>query len=289
MNDRFLYYHKPGSKRDNILVSICILSYNSISYIKRLIECLLNQTDYRFEIIISDDCSIDNTVLFAKNLILESKDLPNGGIKIYKARKNFGIVNNSKFLLEESAGKYFKLLAADDMIAPNYVEVLLGHDNCNTDIFISDLKFIKNKKIKNIPERKKIFFQFLDLKREEQINMLATINILNASSVCVKRECLEKINAYSYYPVRNIEDWETWFRLWRKGFSYKFSKKTFSYYEISNPSSVDHSFNFSKVKDKFFLCLRFIKLNNKNPKIIFKLIINFLRLIKLIILKSLNS
>ena len=47
--------------------SVIIPTYNSENYIKRAIESLLNQTYRKFEVIVSDDGSSDNT----KN-ILES-------------------------------------------------------------------------------------------------------------------------------------------------------------------------------------------------------------------------
>lgn len=289
MKNRLLFFKKPGLFQDNIQVSICILSYNSKYYVERLIKSLLKQTDPRFEIIFSDDCSIDGTIDLVKRLIINSKFIPNGGIRLYKARKNFGIVRNSKFLLDESCGKYFKLIAADDMIAPNYVEVLLRKDIKETDVFISDVKYIHNNKIIDQPERVKRISRFLNSKKDEQLKMLSISNPLNASSIAVKKECLININAYNYWPVRNIEDWETWFRIWSQGYDYKFSKKTFSYYELGNIKSVDKRLNFSSILDNTYLKIRFIKLNSRNFKSIFTLILDLFRFYKYILIRKIKD
>ena len=46
---------------DKPLVSYCIVSYNAEKFIQEAIESALNQDYYPMEIIISDDCSTDNT------------------------------------------------------------------------------------------------------------------------------------------------------------------------------------------------------------------------------------
>ena len=289
MKNRLLFFQKPGKSKYNIQLSICILSYNSKNYVERLIKSLLNQTDPRFEIIFSDDCSHDGTIDLVKRLIINSKFVPNGGIRLYKARKNFGVVRNSRFLLDESCGKYFKLIGADDMIASNYVEVLLGKDIKEADIFISDVKYIYNNNVIDQPDRKKRISQFLNLRKKEQLKILSISNPLNASSIAIKKECLINIDAYHYWPVRNIEDWETWFKLWCKGYDYKFSEKTFSYYELGNIESVDKRVNFSSIIDKTYLTIRFIKLNSRNFKSIITLILDLFRFLKYALIKNIKN
>ncbi|EFJ1025956.1 glycosyltransferase, partial [Escherichia coli] len=43
-------------------VSVCVITYNQAKYIKQCIESLITQDcDFDYEIIVSDDCSTDNT------------------------------------------------------------------------------------------------------------------------------------------------------------------------------------------------------------------------------------
>lgn len=283
MGNRFLFFQKQGLEIKKLKLSICLISYNSSFFIERSVRSLLKQSNNRFELIISDDNSEDNSIEIAKNLIINSKQLPEGGIKIFKARKNYGIIKNSKFVLNNSKGEYFKLLAADDMLAENYVEELFNQDASSTDVFISDIKFTSNNKILHCPERNSRIYKFLNLNRNEQIHLLSIQNPLNASSITVKKSCLCEINAYSYWPVKNIEDWETWLRIWIKGYNYQFSNHTYSIYELNNPNSVDRGLNMSKFIDIFFITIRIIKINYRNFKLISILLINLMRTFKLVL------
>ena len=58
---------------DKPLVSYCIVSYNAEKFIQEAIESALNQDYYPMEIIISDDCSTDNTYEVIKNVTSEYK------------------------------------------------------------------------------------------------------------------------------------------------------------------------------------------------------------------------
>ena len=50
------------SNKDNIQVSVCVVSYNQENYIAECLESLVTQqTSFKFEIIVGEDCSTDNT------------------------------------------------------------------------------------------------------------------------------------------------------------------------------------------------------------------------------------
>ena len=55
------------------LVSICIPVYNGANYIDETINCCINQSYKNIEVIVSDNCSTDNTVELIKkyNIINE--------------------------------------------------------------------------------------------------------------------------------------------------------------------------------------------------------------------------
>ena len=53
-------------KITKILVSVVVITYNSGKYVLETIESTKTQTYQSIELIISDDCSTDNTVTFAE-------------------------------------------------------------------------------------------------------------------------------------------------------------------------------------------------------------------------------
>jgi glycosyltransferase involved in cell wall biosynthesis len=92
-------------------VSICTITYNHGSYIKEAIESFLNQkTDFEYEIIISDDCSTDNTLD-----IIESYALKNPGkFRIIKHDQNIGMIPNFKEAIDACRGDYVAICEGDD-------------------------------------------------------------------------------------------------------------------------------------------------------------------------------
>ena len=45
----------------NVTISVILTTYNSSKYLKKSVESILNQTYKKFELIIVDDCSTDDT------------------------------------------------------------------------------------------------------------------------------------------------------------------------------------------------------------------------------------
>jgi glycosyltransferase involved in cell wall biosynthesis len=92
-------------------ISICIISYNQDKYIERAIErALMQQCNCTYEIIISDDCSTDNTAA----IIAQYATKYPGLIKAYYAEKNLGMLQNWVKALKLCTGKYIALLEGDD-------------------------------------------------------------------------------------------------------------------------------------------------------------------------------
>ena len=51
------------NKKNDILLSVCMVSYNQEQYVRDALDSILMQkTDFAYEVIISDDCSKDKTV-----------------------------------------------------------------------------------------------------------------------------------------------------------------------------------------------------------------------------------
>lgn len=94
------------------LVSICSTTYNRENYIGQALESWLAQkVNFEYEIVISDDCSTDNTVAVIEEYI---KSNPTITIRLLKAEKNLGFVPNSVKVYENAVGKYIAHCDGDD-------------------------------------------------------------------------------------------------------------------------------------------------------------------------------
>ena len=95
-------------------VSIAIPVYNGERYLTESLLSALGQTVQPRAVTVFDNCSTDRTVELARRL------LPATSIRV--AASNQGAVENFNRSLEDSQGKYFLWLAADDRLHPRHLE-----------------------------------------------------------------------------------------------------------------------------------------------------------------------
>jgi glycosyltransferase involved in cell wall biosynthesis len=110
---------------DQPLVSIIIPMYNSELYIAETINCALNQTWKKIEIIIVDDGSTDDSLKIAKKFECDSVIILRQPNKGASAARNLG--------LENAKGYYIQFLDADDLLSLNKIESQVKLLNNNTE------------------------------------------------------------------------------------------------------------------------------------------------------------
>jgi len=98
-------------------VSVCIPVYNRPEYVKETIESVLAQTFKDFEIIVSDNCSTDNTFDVVKSYA--AKD---SRIKLYRNQSTLVACSNINLSILPARGEYIKPLFSDDKLAPTCLE-----------------------------------------------------------------------------------------------------------------------------------------------------------------------
>ena len=91
-------------------IDILMATYNGEKYLKEQIESILNQTYSNFRLIVSDDCSTDNT-----RMILEEYQEKDNRIEIYYQDKNLGYIKNFEFLLNKVENNFYMLSDQDDI------------------------------------------------------------------------------------------------------------------------------------------------------------------------------
>lgn len=99
------------------LVSILMPAYNAEKYIGEAIESILNQTFKNFELVISDDCSTDNTWG-----IIQEYAKKNRRIIAYRNRKNIKSCLNYIKAMNLAKGRYLAIMDNDDISYPDRIE-----------------------------------------------------------------------------------------------------------------------------------------------------------------------
>lgn len=100
--------------------SVVIICYNQGKYIGETIESAVSQSVVPYEVIISDDCSSDNTW----EIIQEYKNRYPDIIKPYQNEKNIGLYPNFNSALKRITGNVLSLLGGDDFFNEGLFENL---------------------------------------------------------------------------------------------------------------------------------------------------------------------
>lgn len=122
-------------KSDIPAVSVCMISYGHEKYIEEAINgVLMQECDFEIELILSNDCSPDNTDAIIQNIL---KNHPKGNIiKYFKHEKNLGMMPNSVFALEQCNGEYIASCEGDDFWTDKFklqkqVDFLRNNTDCS--------------------------------------------------------------------------------------------------------------------------------------------------------------
>lgn len=102
------------------VISIIMACYNSEQWIKETIRCVQAQTFPDWELLITDDCSSDNSVA-----LIKEEQKTDSRIKLYTSAKNRGAGKSRNNSLSHARGRYIAYLDSDDLWVPSKLELQL--------------------------------------------------------------------------------------------------------------------------------------------------------------------
>ncbi|MFH7030262.1 MAG: glycosyltransferase family 2 protein [Heteroscytonema crispum UTEX LB 1556] len=118
----------PGYQQP--LVSVIIPTYNRPEYLKQAIASAVKQTYTNIEIIVSDNCSKENT-----QAIVES--FGDSRIRFWRQPTNVGMFANQMHAFKMAQGKYVASLHDDDMWNEDFLEKLVPPLEENSDLVLA--------------------------------------------------------------------------------------------------------------------------------------------------------
>ncbi len=104
-------------KCDNVMISVGLPVYNGDQYLEQTLESFLAQTWEKFELIISDNGSTDETEKICRAFLRQDER-----IQYYRSATNKGAAWNFNHVFQLARGEYFKWAAHDDLVAPTFLE-----------------------------------------------------------------------------------------------------------------------------------------------------------------------
>lgn len=125
--------------KEDFLVSIAMCTYNGERFIKEQLESILSQSYKNLEIIITDDCSCDNTREIIKNFSLKDSR-----IKYFFNEKNLGFIKNFEKSISLCTGDYIALSDQDDIWVDEKIEIFLDKIR-DSKLIYSDALLIDDK------------------------------------------------------------------------------------------------------------------------------------------------
>lgn len=121
------------------LVTVGIINYNCIKYLKNCVDSYLGQSYGNIEIILVDDCSTDGSVEVLKELEQNNENLRCICHDINSGGPSAAIQE----LIEQAQGKYFQWIASDDYPDSNAIESFVDNlEKTNNDYVYCNFKII---------------------------------------------------------------------------------------------------------------------------------------------------
>ncbi len=120
---------------ENKKVSIAIANYNNEKYIKKLLDCLIEQSYKNLEIIVVNDASPGDC-----DSIIEKYQKKDDRIKYVKHEKNKGLFHARLSGAEAATGDYISFLDADDYVSYDYYRKMVEKaEETDSDIVMGNI------------------------------------------------------------------------------------------------------------------------------------------------------
>lgn len=225
---------------DNLLVTVCVLTYNSSCYVLDTLNSIKEQTYKNIEIIICDDASSDTTLDVCEKWIREhGKRFVN--TQIITVAQNTGIPANCNRGLEKSAGEWIKYIAGDDCLYPNaiyeYINCVESNPSelafyANTSVYDGDFKEENFSRIENIYPKA---FKSKRSTAWMQYNLLSLGCIIYAPTVFLNKKLLLHLGGFDE-SIKLCEDWPMWLNITYHGYRLHYMDVTTTKYRVHEKS-----------------------------------------------------
>lgn len=238
--------NQGNSKKKKIempLVSVPVITYNSAKTVVETLESIKAQSYPNIELIISDDCSVDNTVELCKIWTAKNKGRFER-VEIITVEKNTGVAGNCNRAYAACKGEWVKSIAGDDILLPNCIQdcttYVLEHPN-TIYLFGRCFAFGANE---NECKQIDLFFDysFFSLTPDEQLHRLVyERNCVPGVTMFYNRERSNQIGVKDDSRIPLLEDWPRWINLLRAGVKFHFIDKVLVKYRVGGVSTVNRA------------------------------------------------
>ena len=216
------------------LVSIIVLTYNSGKFIIETLESTFNQTYDNIELIISDDCSTDNTVDLAQNWVNDHQSRFKKA-EVITVAVNTGIPKNCNRGLSKTGGEWIKLLSGDDVLHNSCIETFVRYSEQNpaADFFFCNrLNFSES--VQHPGELIPIKTLIHSDPAKQLVKYACERSLIAPFSFC-RKETIEKLGRFDE-SYRYLEDFPFYFKALEQGYAFVPVDENLIFYRVSGGS-----------------------------------------------------
>lgn len=213
------------------LVSVPVITYNSSKFVLETLESIKAQTYQNIELIISDDCSTDNTVELCRKWIEENK-ARFFHTQIITSEMNTGTSANLNRAEAACQGEWVKGIAGDDLLLPNCVESCVQYIDNNKDVVYLFSRLEAFGASEEECEKWDSLFNYdlFSLTSEQLLHHLIFCgNGIPAPTLFYKRT-INNVKNDERIPL--LEDWPKWINLIRIGATFHFLNEVLVRYRL---------------------------------------------------------
>ncbi len=233
--------HLSNMEEKMPLVSVAVITYNSSKYVLETLESIKAQTYQNIELIVSDDCSTDNTIQICKEWIEKNK-ARFVRTQIVTIEKNTGVSANCNRAEDACKGEWVKLIAGDDLLLPNCITDFVEYVKNNVDaVYVfGKVKFLGGTK-DNID-----YSLFALETAEEQLKKLVLGTWVPACTCFYDRIRSKKEGLRFDERIPMFEDTPKWINVLKKGIPLSFIDKYVCVYRIGHNESLSSGIKYSQ-------------------------------------------
>lgn len=246
------------------LVSVPVVTYNSAKTIVETLDSIYNQTYPNIELIVSDDCSKDNTVEIVREW-LDSHKSRFVRTELITIPENRGVSANYNRAASACHGEWIKDFDGDDIMLPHCIQTYMDYVSSHPEtIYVfSKIEVFggdETRRKKMIEYGKYDFFTWSPKEQYDYLTLKA--NCIYSMGSFYNRQAMIDRNIVYDERIPLIEDWSRWIILLQKGVKLDFIDEVLSLYRMSENSLSTQTTPSVAFQKSYFLTYKYYRFKN---------------------------
>ncbi|MFN5135513.1 MAG: glycosyltransferase family 2 protein [Chitinophagaceae bacterium] len=204
--------------------AIVILNWNGKKFLEQFLPSVLNSTYSNKRVIVADNASTDDSIVFVKNTFPT--------VEILTGNQNLGFAGGYNYFLKQVQADYYILLNSDVEVTPGWIEPIIELMENNASIAACQPKLL-SWHLKNefeyagasggwidslgYPFSRGRLFDVCE-KDEGQYNTTAPVFWASGAALFIRAKCFHEMNGFDAFFFAHMEEIDLCWRLQRSGY-----------------------------------------------------------------------